>query len=325
MKFKYLLHWAARRALPLGLLLLAVGAQAQDYRGLVKILVGYPPGGPADTAARIVAEKLSSLLAQPVIVENRAGAGGAIAAQALKAAPPDGSVLFLSNTHTVAMVPLLMKSPGYVTSRDFRAVGAVATFELALAAHPLTNVTTLAQLGQRFAAHPGQASIGVPAPGSAPEFLAMKVSSVFKIDSVLVTYKGASPMVQDLLGGQVLTGVSGVSDFLQHHQAGRLRILAVTRATPLLPGVPSFTEAGVPGLELTDFLGIYAPAAMPTLVMARYNNALNRALAMPDVVEKLQAQAMSAVPGTPADQAERLARTTRTLAELVRISGHKPQ
>lgn len=314
-----------RRALLAGLGTLALAAQAQDYQGPVRLLVGYPPGGPADTVARIVADKLGTRLGQPVVVENRPGAGGQIAAQALKAAPADGSVLFLSNVHTVAMVPLTVKAPGFSTERDFRPVGAIATFELALAAHPQTQATTLAQLGQWFAARPAQASIGVPAPASAPEFLAMKVSRQFRAESVPVAYKGAAPLVQDLLGGQVPAGVSGISDFLQYHQAGRLRIVAVTRATPLLPGVPSFAEAGFEGLELTDFLGLYAPAALPAPMVARYNAALNAVLALPDVQDRLRAQAMAALPGTPGEQAERLARTSRALAELVRASGFVPQ
>lgn len=300
-------------------------AQAQDYRGVVKILVGYPPGGPADTVARVIADKLAAQLGQTVIVENRAGAGGQIAALALKAAPADGSVIFLSNLHTVATIPLITKSPGYAPATDFRPVGAVATFELALAVHPLTRAATMSQLGQFFSANPGRASIGVPAASSTPECLATQVSRHFKAESLPVAYKGATPMVQDLLGGQVSAGVSAVSDFLQHHQAGKLRIVAVTKATPLLPDVPSFAAAGLAGLELTDLLGLYAPAALPTVVVARYNAALNRVLAWPEVAEKLQALAMTPVGGSAAAHAERLASNRKTLAELVRAVGYTPQ
>jgi tripartite-type tricarboxylate transporter receptor subunit TctC len=325
MNFLSINRRAAVRALAGGVLALAASAQAQDFQGPIRVLVGYPPGGPADAAARIVASKLATVLNQPLVVENRPGAGGQIAAKALKAAPADGSVLFMSNVHTVATVPLTMAAPGFDPVKDFRTVGAVSTFELALAAHTSTNANTVAELGQWFAAHRSQASLGVPAPASAPEFLGMRVMNSFKAETVPVPYKGAAPMVQDLLGGTLPAGVSGVSDFLQYHQSGRLRILAVTRATPLLPGVPSFAEAGMPGLELTDFLGLYAPAATPLAVVARYNQALNQVLAMPDVVEKFQSLVMTVVPGTPQAQAERLARTTRTLAELVRSSGYKPQ
>lgn len=325
MAFTHSLSLVTRRAMLAGLSAMALAAQAQDYRGPIKLLVGYPPGGPADTAARIVADKLGPLLGQTVVVDNRPGAGGQIAALALKAAPADGSVLFLSNVHTVAMIPLTVKTPGYLPARDFRAVGTVATFELALASHPMAQATTLAQLGAWLAARPAQASIGVPAPASAPEFLALKVAQAFKVDSVPVAYKGAGPLVQDLLGGQISAGVSGVTEFLQHHQAGRLRIVAVTRATPLLPGVPSFADAGLAGLELTDFLGVYAPAAMSTAMVERYNKALNQVLAMPETMEKLRSQAMTAAPGTTLEQTGRLNRVSAELTELVRISGYRPQ
>ena len=303
------------------------GARAQPdaYRGPVRLLVGYPPGGPADTAARIVADKLSVQLGQPVVVDNRPGAGGQLAALALKAAPADGSVLFMSNIHTLATLPLTVKAPGFSPMGDFRAVGSVATFELALAVHPRTGARTLAELGRWFATHPREANIGVPAPASAPEFLEAEVSRAFHAEAMPIAYKGAAPLVQDLLGGQVAAAVSGVSDFLPYQQSGKLLMVAVTRATPLLPGVPSFADAGLPGLELTDFLGLYAPAALAEAAVARYNTALNRVLAQPDVVERLQAQVMTAMPGTPVEQAERLHRASRLMAALVQASGFKPQ
>ncbi len=301
-------------------------AQAPAYPGPIRILVGYPPGGPADTAARIVADKLATQLGQPVLVDNKPGAGGQIAAQALKAAPADGSVLFLSNTHTVAMVPLTMKAPGFAPATDFRPVGAVANFELALAVHPKTGAASLAELGAWFAARRGDASIGVPAPASAPEFIAGEVARHLKADIVPVAYRGATPMVTDLLAGQISAGVSGISDFLQHQKAGKLRILAASRSTPLLPGVPSFAQAGLPSLDATsDFLGLYAPAGLNDTAVARYNAALNQVLAQPEVVAKLQASAMTPAAGTPGEQAQRLAHVSKALAALVAQSGFIPQ
>ena len=300
-------------------------AQAQEPRGAIRLLVGYPPGGPADTAARIVSDKLAQVLDQPVLVDNRPGAGGQLAAQALKAAPADGSVLFLSNAHTVVTIPLTVKAPGFSPATDFRPVGIVASFELALAAHPKTGARTLAALKAWFAAHRADASIGVPAPASAPEFVAGRIARVFQVDAVPVAYRGATPMVQDLLGGQLAAGVSGVSDFLPYQDGGRLRILAVSRATPLLPGVPSFADAGLGGLEATDVLGLYAPAATPEATVARYNEALRRVLAMPEVTARLRGHAMTAAPGTPAEHAQRLAQVSRMLAGLVQESGFVPQ
>ncbi|WP_428000569.1 tripartite tricarboxylate transporter substrate-binding protein [Acidovorax sp.] len=315
---------AALLALPL--LVAAGAAQAQTYSGPIRMLVGYPPGGPADTTARIVAEKLAMQLGQPVLVDNKPGAGGQIAAQALKAAPADGSVIFMSNTHTVAMVPLTMKAPGFAPATDFRPLGAVANFELALAVHPKTGAANLAELGTWFAAHRSEASIGVPAPASAPEFIAGEVARQLKADIVPVAYRGATPMVTDLLAGQIAAGVSGISDFLQYQKSSRLRIVAVSRTTPLLPGVPSFAQAGLASLDATsDFLGLYAPAGLNEATVARYNTALNQVVALPEVVAKLQANAMAPAAGTPGEQALRLAQVSRALAALVAQSGFVPQ
>lgn len=312
--------------LVLPLMAVTTGACAQTYSGPIRMLVGYPPGGPADTAARIVAEKLAVQLGQPVLVDNKPGAGGQIAAQALKAAPADGSVIFMSNTHTVAMVPLTMKAPGFAPASDFRPLGAVANFELALAVHPKTGAASLAELGTWFVTHRSEASIGVPAPASAPEFIAGEVARHLKADIVPVAYRGATPMVTDLLAGQIAAGVSGISDFLQYQKVNRLRIVAVSRATPLLPGVPSFAQAGLASLDATsDFLGLYAPAGLSEATVTRYNTALNQVVAMPEVVARLQASAMTPATGTPAEQAQRLAQVSRALAALVAQSGFVPQ
>jgi len=314
-----------RLLLGLSLSLSGLAAQAQG-NAPIRLLVGYTAGGPADTAARIVAEKLGVELGQPVVVDNKPGAGGQMAAQALKAAPADGSVLFLSNTHTVVTVPLTVRNPGFVTAKDFRPVGGVATFELALAVNPKTNAHTLKELGAWFAAHPNEASIGVPAPASSPEFVAAKVSRTFKADTVAASYRGAPPMVQDLLAGQLAAGVSSISDFQQYHQAGTLRILAVTHATALLPGVPSFAAAGLDGLDsTTDLLGLYAPAATPDALVARYNAALNRVLSQPDVVARLKSYVMTPAPMTPAEQQQRLAQASAVLSTLMHESGFVPQ
>lgn len=174
-------------------------ATAEDSRKPIRLLVGYPPGGPADIVARIIAERLSSVMGRPVVVDNRPGAGGQIAAQALKSAVPDGTTLFLSNTHTVVTVPLTVASPGFAPSTDFRPIGTVANFELALAVHKRTGVKKLSELKAWLAAHSDEANIGVLAPTSAPEFIAGKLARAFRTKTVPVPYRGAAPMVQDLL------------------------------------------------------------------------------------------------------------------------------
>jgi len=314
-----------RSALALGAGLLAAPfLRARADSPTIRILVGYAPGGPADIAARIVADKLALLLQQPVVVDNRPGAGGQLAAMALKAAPADGSVLMLTNTHTVSTVPLTVKNPGFSTARDFRPVGSVATFELSLATNPgTTGAHDFANFGRWLGEHRSDAAIGVPAAASAPEFMASRIARHFNVESVPVPYKGSSPMLPDLLGGTLHGAIASVSDFLQYHRSGRLRILATTRRTTLLPEVPSFEEVGLSGMELSELLGFYAGAGVPDAIVARYNTALARVLVQPEVVEKLRAIDMVAVPGTPTDQADRLARIDRMLGQLVKDSGFK--
>lgn len=304
-----------------GTLFSALRATAES-RKPIRLLVGYPPGGPADNVARIMAERLSSLMGRPVVVDNRPGAGGQIAAQALKSAQPDGSTLFLSNTHTIVTVPLTVPAAGFSPSTDFQPIGTVANFELALAVHKRTDVKKLSELKNWLVAHSAEASIGVPAPTSAPELIAGKLTRTFRTNTVPVPYRGAAPMVQDLLAGQVVAAVSGVSDFLPYLDNGLLRILAVTRETSLLPGVPSFAAAGFQGLEATDILGIYAPIGMADSIVSQYNAAIQQVLSMPDVAAKLRGYAMTVAPSSPAEHVQRLTEASRTLKTLMQDGGY---
>jgi tripartite-type tricarboxylate transporter receptor subunit TctC len=304
---------------------IAVPGFAQDYQGPIHILVGYAPGGPADVAARIVADRLGAELKQTIIVENKPGAGGQIAAKALKGSPSDGSTLFLSNLHTVVTVPLTTKEPGFAPSKDFRPVGAVASFELAIAVHPKTAASNLADLGAWLGANKAAATIGVPAPASVPEFMALKINHHFHVETVPIPYRGSAPLVTDLVGGQLTAAVAGIADFLPHQQAGKIKIVAVTHTTPLLPGVPSFAESGIAGLETTETLGLFAPAGTSDKTIQRYNAALNRVLVAPETRERFRVQIMTPIPGTPQAQANELARATAAITALIKESGFVPQ
>lgn len=303
----------------------AFAGNADESRKPIRLLVGYPPGGPADIVARIMAERLSTVMGRAVVVDNRPGAGGQIAAQALKAAPADGSTLFLSNTHTIVTVPLTVASPGFSPSTDFRPIGTVANFELALAVHKRTGVKNLSELKAWLGTHTEEANIGVPAPMSAPEFIAGKLARAFRTKTVPVPYRGAAPMVQDLLAGQVAAAVSGVSDFLPYLDSGSLRILAVTRETPILAGVPSFEQAGYKGLDATDVLAMYAPIGMTETVVSQFNTAIRQVLSMPDVAAKLRGYAMTAAPSTPAEHTQRLSEVSRTLTNLMKDGSYTTQ
>jgi tripartite-type tricarboxylate transporter receptor subunit TctC len=315
---------AWRRLAAVCLLGLATGwAGAEPYKGPITLVVGYPAGGSADIGARMLAEKLPALLGQPVIVENRAGAGGQIAARYVKAAPSNGSVLFFTNGHTVVTVPLVLRAPGFDTRADLQPVSPFATFELVLAAHAKTGAHDLKQLAAYFAANPGQRNIAVPAPGSTPEFLVGRLAQLTGSDVQPIAYKGSGPAVQDLLGGQVAAAVVPVSDVLQYR--GSLQLLAVTRKTALLPDVPSFADAGMPELAASDFLAVYAPHGMAADEVARIHAAVQKVVAMPDVSRRMQSYALQPQVGTPADLERTFSASQGAVRSLMTAVDFKPQ
>jgi tripartite-type tricarboxylate transporter receptor subunit TctC len=305
---------------------LAVGAAgAQEYHGPITLVVGYPAGGSADIGARILAEKLPAILQQPVIVENRAGAGGQIAAKFVKAAPADGSVLFFTNGHTVVTVPQVAKNAGFDTTADFRPVAQFGNFELVLVANPSTSAKTLEELMTYFGANSRARNIAIPAPASAPEFIVGRLAQLLKSEVQPIPYRGAAPAVQDLLGGQVLAAVLPVADVLQYQKLGQLTALAVTNGTALLPNVPSFTQLGLPELAASDFLGIYAPAKLSDQNVGRYNAAIRKILEMPDVIAKMQAHAIQPKTGMPQGLADRHAESSAQVRSLIKSVNFQPQ
>lgn len=314
-----------RRALGVAALLAATGVRAQESRGPITIVVGFPAGGTADFGARLLAEMLPPLLGQVVIVENRAGAGGQIAARYVKAAPANGSVLFFSNGHTVVTVPMAFKEPGFDTPRDLRAVAPFSSFELVLVAHPKAEARTFKELLAYFSRMPAERNVAVPAPGSAPEFIVGKLAQSTKLSLQPVAYRGAAPAVQDLLGGQVAAAVLPVGDALPHVRAGKLRALAVTQTTSLLPGCPSFSELGLPELAASDFLGVYAPAGTPDAVVERYGAAIRKIIEMPDAAERIRSQAMQPIAGTAAELERHYAASVSTVRALMIAVDYKPQ
>ena len=319
--------WLTVLAASAGLVAVPASAQPQTATpaGPITLVVGYPAGGTADTGARILAEKLTLLLGQPVLVENKPGAGGQLAARQVKAARVDGSVLFFTNGHTVVTVPLTVKSPGFDTEVDFTPVAPVANFELALVAHPSTMATTLAELMAYYERMPDRRDIAVPAPASAPEFVVGRLAQLLKANVQAVPYRGALPAVQDVLGAQVPAAVVPVGDVLQHVRAGKLTALAVTHPSAQLPGVPGFAQLKLPELAVTDFLGVYGPPGLSATTVQRYNTAIRQVLAMPDVIAKLEGFSLQPDPGMPARLAERFQQSRNQVRGLVKAVNFQPQ
>jgi len=318
---------AVRATIAAAALVAAVGAFAQGGTSPIRILVGFPPGGNIDSVARYLADAMRTALGQTVVVENRSGAGGQVAAQALKAAAPDGNTLMLSNEHAVAFITLTLKNPGYDPRKDFSPVATVATLPIAIAVHPSTKSTTLADFGAWTRTKGVPANVGVPAPASLPDFAVKLIGKGIGADLTSVPYRGGAPMVADLLGGQVPAGVTGLTELLPHYRSGAIRILAVSgdARSPLLPDVPAFGELGVKHLDEPVFMGLFAPAGTAAAVLTRYNDVLRAVLAKSGTQEHLDTLGARAAYGGPDDLRRRVERTIENWAPIVEQSGYKPQ
>jgi tripartite-type tricarboxylate transporter receptor subunit TctC len=302
-------------------------AAAQIAAKPVKILVGFPAGGGTDAIARVLADKLKDELATSVVVENRAGAGGQIAATTLKAAAPDGSTLFLSHDHTISVVPLTMKNPGFDPAKDFVPVAGFATFVNALAVSGGTPAKSLADYVSWVRQQGGKSAVGTPAPASIPEFLVKAVGEHYKLDLVAAPYRGSAPMIGDMLGNQIAAGTGSVPDFIEHHKSGKVWVLAVigSQRQAVLPDVPTFAELGVPGFEDVPFYGLWAPAGTPKAELDRLAAAVAKVIAQPDVRERLSAMGLAVGFMSGAQLASREQAYSRSWAQIIRRIGFVAQ
>ena len=290
--------------------------------------MGFPPGGGTDAIARTLAEKLKDQLGTSVIVDNKAGAGGQIAAQTLKTATPDGTTLFLSHDHTISILPLVVKNPGFDPARDFVAVGGFATFVNALALSGGTPAKSLPEYVawvQKQGA--GKGTVGVPAPASVPEFLVKMIGQKYKLDLQSAPYRGSAPMMGDMLGNQIAAGTGSVPDFIENHKAGKIRVVAVMGATrqATLPDVPTFAELGLAGFEDLPYYGIFAPTGTPQATIDKISAALAKVVALPEVHDRLTAMGLTVAYMTPQQLASREHAYNQTWARIIKASGFVPQ
>ena len=325
-------HINRRRALQwlgaaVGATAVAGTARAQSGR-TVRILVGFPAGGGTDAIARLLAERMKEELGVNIIVESKPGAGGQLAAQALKAAAPDGNTFFLTHDHTVSILPLVVKSPGFDTAHDFVPVAGFATFANALALSGGTPAKSVADyVAWVKGAGGGKGAVGIPAPASVPEFMVKLLAQKFGLDLVSAPYRGSAPMMGDMLGNQIAAGVASVPDFIENHRAGKLRVVAVMGAArqPTLPDVPTLAEVGLAGFEELPFYGIFAPAGTPKAVLDPFAAALAKVVAVPEVKERLTAMGLAVGFQSQAQFTERERAYTATWSRIIKASGFQPQ
>jgi tripartite-type tricarboxylate transporter receptor subunit TctC len=313
------LLWAAALALP---------AAAADSGRTVRVLVGFPPGGGTDVIARLLADKLKDELRANVVVDNKPGAGGQIAAQALKQAEPDGTTWFISHDHTISIVPLVLKNPGFDPARDFVAVAGFASFVNALAvAGPLPPKNFGEYVAWVKAQPGGRSAIGVPAPASVPEFVVRLIGERFALDLVAAPYRGSAPMLNDLYGAQIPAAIASIPELIEPHNAGKLRVLAVLGSArqAALPDVPTLAELGLAGFEDVPYYAFFAPTGTPQAELDRFSAALARVVAQPEVRERLVAMGL-AVQYQPQGQiTQRVRAYSAAWAQLVRKLGVQPQ
>jgi tripartite-type tricarboxylate transporter receptor subunit TctC len=291
----------------------------------VRLLVGFAPGGSADIAARQLADRIKDDLHQPVIVENRPGAGGRLAAEVVRNSPADGSVLMLTPIVVTVLAPLVFSKLPYDPIADFAPVAQVANFQFALsvnASHPAKNVNELIAW---YKANPAKANFGSPAPGSLPHFFGVMIAKGAGIELVHVPYNGGGPMMNALMGEQITAAIDTLVEQVELHRAGKVRILATsgTSRSPLLPEVPTFTESGLVGVEGTAWFGVYAPAKTPEATVRQLNAAINKALANAELRERLTRLGLEPAGGTPADLAARMAQDAARWAPVVKASGFR--
>ncbi|MCE2647070.1 MAG: Bug family tripartite tricarboxylate transporter substrate binding protein [Burkholderiaceae bacterium] len=293
----------------------------------VRLLVGFPPGGGTDAIARVLADKLKDELSASVVVDNRAGAGGQIAAQELKRAVPDGNTLFLSHDHTISILPLVLRNAGFEPARDFVPVAGIATFVNAFAVSGGTAARSFNDYVAWVKAQGGKSTVGIPAPASVPQFLVQVIGATWKLDLAAAPYRGSAPMMGDMIGNQIPAGVGSVPDFIENHKAGRLRVVAVLggQRQSALPEVPTFSELGLRGFEDVPYYGLFAPAGTPRATVEATAAAVARVIALPEVRERLTAMGLTVQFMSPAQLAQRERAYAGTWAEIIRKSGFQPQ
>ena len=299
----------------------------QKFDKPIKILVGFAPGGTADIIARVVAEKMTASVGQPVIVENRPGAIGRITADAVKVAALDGTTIMVMPIGPMAVVPHVYKDITYDPIKDFTPIALGATFQFAIAAGPASGAKTWPEFAAWAKANPTKASYATSGAGSLPHFFGVLLGRGIGVEMVHVPYKGSAAYLSDLVGGQVPVAIDAIADLTEQHRAGKIKVLASSGAkrSTALPDVPTFNELGVTGVEAMGWFGFFAPAKTPKPIIDALNAAINKALQSPDVAEKLSNLGMDPATGTPEQFAKIVADDYNKWGPIVKASGFKPE
>jgi tripartite-type tricarboxylate transporter receptor subunit TctC len=298
-------------------------AQAQSYpQKPIRVIVPAAAGGTTDLTARLVGQKMAERFGQAVIVENRPGGNETIGTDAVAKSAPDGYTVLLAAPASIVVLPHLQRLP-YSAERDLAPVSLAAMTPLILVVHPSLPAQTVRELIALAKARPGNLSYASAGSGGVQHLAAELLKATAKIDIVHIPYKGAGPVMQDLVGGQVQMFFAGMPPAMPHVRSGKLRALAVTTTTrsSAAPEVPTMEEAGVPRFDISNWFGYFVPSATPQDVIGKLNAEINRALKQPDVMERLAGSGADAL-GTTAEELGRFMRAeSAKFAELIKVSG----
>ncbi|MSQ20661.1 MAG: tripartite tricarboxylate transporter substrate binding protein [Betaproteobacteria bacterium] len=291
----------------------------------VRVLVGLAPGGAAELVARLYTETLRVSLKQPFIIENRAGASGLIAMDALRAAPADGSVLLFAPNGGITLISQTFKNPRFDPFKDVVPIAMVGVVEVVLVVNASVKVNATAELVALAKADAQFRNFG-SAPGTIPHLSATLFADAAGIDLVHIPYKGAGQVIVDILGGVLFASVVTAGEGVQHQRSGKVRILATfgAKRSPLMPAVPTMTEAGFP-VEAAGWFGFYAPAATPTDVVERLGRALVAASTAPDVRERLMQAGIEPVGKMGSEVAEIMRADYANWTRAIRLAKLQPQ
>ena len=302
----------------------AGSASAEVYPNRpVRIVVPYSPGGTTDILARALAQKLAEALGQQVVVDNRPGAAGMIGADLVAKAAPDGYTVLMASVAEVAINQSLYGKMTYDPVRDLAPVTLAGVTPLILVIHPSIPASSVEELLAHTKAKLGQFTFGSPGNGSVQHLSGELVKTVAHVDWVHVPYKGAPAVLADVLGGQVSMFFAGMPPAMPHVKTGRLRALAVTTAkrSPAAPEIPTMEEAGVPGFDISNWFGVFVPAATPKDVIAKLNREISKALQLKDVRERMADQGLETVGNTSEQFSAFLRAEIAKYAKLIQVSG----
>lgn len=322
------MNTSRRHLLRAGTVLLAAPLATLAQARPIRLLVGFPPGGATDAITRAVADKLPALLGQPVIVENRPGAGGRLAADMVLAAPADGLTFMVAPNATPTFQMLVFKDQiKWNSLRDFVPVTSFASYPLGMGVATNLGVNTAREFVEWAKKNPGKASFGTPGTGGQNHFLGVQLAKVAGIDLPVTPYKGSPPMVTDLVGGHVPAAISLLDGMMAHHRAGKIKVVGVftKERSPLMPDIPTFAEQGIDVTSGEGWTGMWAKAGTPAAEVQRMEKAVAQILQMPEVRELLSQRLMVNPVFRNSAQMDALQRAELAHWEpIIKASGFKP-